>query len=199
MRRSLLCFENFSSLTLSHVLWTVKFLCFFFCLSSDIGGVVSSGLIWLVSDFVFWQLGVCFIEKCYEPLHLKHYDIGESWGRIYQRSVELCTCLGGEVICKRARYTGTTYWNYITDTWSPGAMALSFWTLFFLFVCVCVVCLRNHCENDGVCRIIEATGEEVCGCKSGYIGKYCNISEYTHTHTHTENINFEAVYFWRCF
>ncbi|XP_048042126.1 hepatocyte growth factor activator isoform X2 [Megalobrama amblycephala] len=84
-----------------------------------------------------------FNEKCYEPLHLKHYDIGESWGRIYQRSVELCTCLGGEVSCKRARYT---------------------------------VCLRNHCENDGVCRIIEATGEEVCGCKSGYIGKYCNIN-----------------------
>ncbi|XP_048042125.1 hepatocyte growth factor activator isoform X1 [Megalobrama amblycephala] len=86
---------------------------------------------------------LCEKKKCYEPLHLKHYDIGESWGRIYQRSVELCTCLGGEVSCKRARYT---------------------------------VCLRNHCENDGVCRIIEATGEEVCGCKSGYIGKYCNIN-----------------------
>ncbi|XP_056103055.1 hepatocyte growth factor activator isoform X1 [Rhinichthys klamathensis goyatoka] len=86
---------------------------------------------------------LCEKKKCYEPLRLKHYDIGESWGRIYQRSVEMCTCLGGEVSCERARYT---------------------------------VCLRNLCENDGVCRMIEATGEEVCGCKSGYIGQYCNIN-----------------------
>ncbi|XP_067284966.1 hepatocyte growth factor activator [Pseudorasbora parva] len=86
---------------------------------------------------------LCKEKKCYEPLRLKHYDIGESWGRIYQRSVELCTCLGGEVSCKRARYT---------------------------------VCFRNLCENDGVCRMIEATGEEVCGCKSGYTGQYCNIN-----------------------
>ncbi|XP_039525172.1 hepatocyte growth factor activator-like [Pimephales promelas] len=86
---------------------------------------------------------LCEKKKCYEPLRLKHYDIGESWGRIYQRSVEMCTCLGGEVSCERARYT---------------------------------VCSRNLCENDGVCRMIEATGEEVCGCKSGYIGQYCNIN-----------------------
>ncbi|XP_042617146.1 hepatocyte growth factor activator-like isoform X2 [Cyprinus carpio] len=84
-----------------------------------------------------------FNEKCYEPLHLKYYDIGDSWGRIYLRSVELCTCLSGGVSCERARYT---------------------------------VCSRNRCENNGVCRMIEATGEEVCGCISGYNGQYCNIN-----------------------
>ncbi|XP_016360589.1 hepatocyte growth factor activator [Sinocyclocheilus anshuiensis] len=36
-------------------------------------------------------------------------------------------------------------------------------------------CSRNRCENDGVCRMIEATGEEVCGCTSGYTGQYCDI------------------------
>lgn len=86
---------------------------------------------------------LCEIEKCYEPLHLKYYDIGESWGRIYMRNVELCTCLSGGVTCERTRYTA---------------------------------CLRNSCANDGVCRMIEASGEEVCGCTSGYIGQYCNIN-----------------------
>uniref|UniRef100_A0A8C2KKU0 trypsin n=1 Tax=Cyprinus carpio TaxID=7962 RepID=A0A8C2KKU0_CYPCA len=86
---------------------------------------------------------LCEKKKCYEPLHLKYYDIGDSWGRIYLRSVELCTCLSGGVSCERARYT---------------------------------VCSRNRCENNGVCRMIEATGEEVCGCISGYNGQYCNIN-----------------------
>ncbi|RXN30138.1 hepatocyte growth factor activator [Labeo rohita] len=48
---------------------------------------------------------LCENKKCYEPLHLKYYDIGDSWGRIHRRSVELCTCLSGGVSCKRARYT----------------------------------------------------------------------------------------------
>ncbi|XP_016112370.1 hepatocyte growth factor activator-like isoform X1 [Sinocyclocheilus grahami] len=86
---------------------------------------------------------LCEKKKCYEPLHLKYYDTGDSWGRIYLRSVELCTCLSGGVSCERARYT---------------------------------VCSRNRCENNGVCRMIEATGEEVCGCVSGYNGQYCNIN-----------------------
>ncbi|XP_059395361.1 hepatocyte growth factor activator-like [Carassius carassius] len=85
---------------------------------------------------------LCENKKCYEPLHLKYYDIGDSWGRIYLRSVELCTCLSGGESCERARYTA---------------------------------CSRNRCENDGVCRMIEATGEEVCGCTSGYTGQYCDI------------------------
>lgn len=87
---------------------------------------------------------LCENKKCFEPLHLKHYDIGESWGRIYQRNVELCTCLNGEVTCERARYT---------------------------------VCSRNRCANDGVCRKIESTGEDVCLCTSGYAGQYCDINQ----------------------
>ncbi|XP_056318454.1 hepatocyte growth factor activator [Danio aesculapii] len=86
---------------------------------------------------------LCEKRKCYEPLHLKHYDIGESWSRIYLRSVEMCTCVSAGAVCERTRYT---------------------------------VCSRNPCENDGVCRMIEATGEEVCGCISGYTGQYCNIN-----------------------
>ncbi|XP_056614781.1 hepatocyte growth factor activator isoform X1 [Triplophysa dalaica] len=86
---------------------------------------------------------LCDNKNCYEPLHLKYYDIGESWGRIYMRNVELCTCLSGGITCERTRYTA---------------------------------CLRNSCANDGVCRMIEATSEEVCGCTSGYIGQYCNIN-----------------------
>ncbi|XP_051555161.1 hepatocyte growth factor activator-like [Myxocyprinus asiaticus] len=85
---------------------------------------------------------LCEQKKCYELLHLKYYDIGQSWGRIYLRNVELCTCLAGGVTCTRAHYT---------------------------------VCSSNRCENDGVCRMIEATGEEVCGCTQGYTGQYCNI------------------------
>lgn len=130
-----------------------------------------SHLLVLSFSSVLW-----FVEKCYEPLHLKYYDIGESWGRIYMRNVELCTCLSGGVTCERTRYTGMTNSN----TWYLIARGC-FFPFNTVYVCVCVACLRNSCANDGVCRMIEATGEEVCGCTSGFIGQYCNISECKHT------------------
>lgn len=86
--------------------------------------IISPGPIWLVDEspaVLSFSSVLWFVEKCYEPLHLKYYDTGESWGRIYMRNVELCTCLSGVVTCERARYTGTTYWNQTPDTWSPGA------------------------------------------------------------------------------
>ncbi|KAL7375079.1 hypothetical protein ABVT39_011619 [Epinephelus coioides] len=48
---------------------------------------------------------LCEQKKCYETVHLRHYDIGESWGRIHLRNVEQCTCVAGEIKCERVRYT----------------------------------------------------------------------------------------------
>ncbi|XP_028841055.1 hepatocyte growth factor activator isoform X2 [Denticeps clupeoides] len=84
-----------------------------------------------------------YTEKCFEEVHLRHYDSGESWGRVHHRNVELCTCLDGKVSCESTRYTA---------------------------------CSWNPCENGGTCRIIEATGEEVCACKMGYSGPFCSIT-----------------------
>ncbi|XP_023837708.1 hepatocyte growth factor activator-like isoform X2 [Salvelinus sp. IW2-2015] len=85
----------------------------------------------------------CDQRKCYETIHLRYYDIGKSWGRIYLRNVERCTCVDGEISCERVRYT---------------------------------VCSENPCENDGTCRLITATREEVCACRPGYSGPYCSIA-----------------------
>ncbi|XP_078132006.1 hepatocyte growth factor activator serine protease isoform X1 [Sander vitreus] len=48
---------------------------------------------------------LCEQKKCYETVHLRHYDIGESWGRIHLRNVEQCTCVAGEILCERVQYT----------------------------------------------------------------------------------------------
>ncbi|KAF4071452.1 hypothetical protein AMELA_G00273420 [Ameiurus melas] len=85
----------------------------------------------------------CELKKCYEPLHLRHYNIGEVWGRIHLRNVEQCKCGRGGVSCERTRYK---------------------------------VCSSNPCENEGTCRIIEATREAVCACRPGFRGPYCSIS-----------------------
>uniref|UniRef100_A0A674EIZ7 trypsin n=1 Tax=Salmo trutta TaxID=8032 RepID=A0A674EIZ7_SALTR len=85
----------------------------------------------------------CDQRKCYETIHLRYYDVGKSWGRIYLRNVERCTCVDGEISCERVRYT---------------------------------VCSENPCENDGTCRLITATREEVCACRPGYSGPYCSTA-----------------------
>ncbi|XP_072526388.1 hepatocyte growth factor activator isoform X2 [Salminus brasiliensis] len=85
---------------------------------------------------------VCELSKCYESLHLRFYNIGESWGRIRLRNVELCKCLSEGVSCERVRYR---------------------------------VCQSNPCQNEGICRVIEATKEEVCACSRGYSGPHCSI------------------------
>ncbi|KAK3523466.1 hypothetical protein QTP86_033597, partial [Hemibagrus guttatus] len=46
----------------------------------------------------------CELTKCYEPLHLKHYNIGEVWGRIHLRNVEQCMCSRDGASCERTRY-----------------------------------------------------------------------------------------------
>ncbi|XP_058481235.1 hepatocyte growth factor activator isoform X3 [Solea solea] len=48
---------------------------------------------------------LCDQKRCYETVHLRYYDIGESWGRIHLRNVEQCTCVAGEIKCERVRYT----------------------------------------------------------------------------------------------
>ncbi|KAF0029216.1 hypothetical protein F2P81_018321 [Scophthalmus maximus] len=80
-------------------------------------------------------------EKCYETIHLRYYDIGESWGRIHLRNVEQCTCVAGEIECERVRYT---------------------------------MCRTNPCQNDGTCRLITASGKEVCNCRHSNSGPDCS-------------------------
>ncbi|KAM3590552.1 uncharacterized protein V6R79_011763 [Siganus canaliculatus] len=50
---------------------------------------------------------LCQQKKCYETLHLRYYDAGESWGRIHLRNVEQCTCDAGQVKCERVHYTAS--------------------------------------------------------------------------------------------
>nr|XP_019950976.1 PREDICTED: hepatocyte growth factor activator [Paralichthys olivaceus] len=85
---------------------------------------------------------LCEQKKCYDTVHLRHYDIGESWGRIHLRNVEQCTCVAGEMECERVRYS---------------------------------TCRTNQCQNDGTCRLITATGREVCNCRHGYSGADCSF------------------------
>uniref|UniRef100_A0A3Q2ZUZ0 trypsin n=1 Tax=Kryptolebias marmoratus TaxID=37003 RepID=A0A3Q2ZUZ0_KRYMA len=85
---------------------------------------------------------LCEQKKCYETLHLRHYDVGETWGRIHLRSVEQCTCLVWGAECQRVHYT---------------------------------MCRRNPCQNLGTCRLITATGKEVCHCRNGYSGPRCSL------------------------
>lgn len=61
----------------------------------------------LLSHFNLLPFMCCvgFSEKCYETIHLRYYDTGESWGRIHLRNVEQCTCMAGEIKCERVRYT----------------------------------------------------------------------------------------------
>ncbi|XP_072315548.1 hepatocyte growth factor activator [Eucyclogobius newberryi] len=47
----------------------------------------------------------CEQKNCYETVHLRYYDTGESWGRIHLRNVEQCTCVAGEISCERVYYT----------------------------------------------------------------------------------------------
>ncbi|XP_034531996.1 hepatocyte growth factor activator isoform X2 [Notolabrus celidotus] len=89
---------------------------------------------------------LCEQKKCYETVHLRYYDTGESWGRIHLRNVEQCTCVAGEIKCERVRYT---------------------------------TCRSNPCQNEGTCRMITATGKEVCNCRRAYSGLYCSFEPET--------------------
>ncbi|XP_061108834.1 hepatocyte growth factor activator [Conger conger] len=48
---------------------------------------------------------LCTEQKCYEEVHHRLYDLGESWGRIHHRNVEQCACANGIIECVRVRYT----------------------------------------------------------------------------------------------
>ncbi|XP_008296633.1 hepatocyte growth factor activator [Stegastes partitus] len=41
------------------------------------------------------------------------------------------------------------------------------------------MCPTNPCQNEGACRLITATGKEVCNCRSGYSGPYCSFEPET--------------------
>ncbi|KAM6895193.1 hepatocyte growth factor activator [Lycodopsis pacificus] len=40
-------------------------------------------------------------------------------------------------------------------------------------------CRSNPCQNDGTCRLITATGKEVCNCRHGHSGPYCSFEPET--------------------
>ncbi|XP_075968474.1 hepatocyte growth factor activator serine protease [Anarhichas minor] len=40
-------------------------------------------------------------------------------------------------------------------------------------------CRSNPCQNDGTCRLITATGKEVCNCRRGHSGPYCSFEPET--------------------
>ncbi|CAJ1086238.1 hepatocyte growth factor activator isoform X2 [Xyrichtys novacula] len=89
---------------------------------------------------------LCEQKKCYETVHLRYYDTGESWGRIHLRNVEQCSCMAGQIKCERVRYT---------------------------------TCRSNPCQNDGTCRMITATGKEVCSCRRAFSGPHCSFEPET--------------------
>lgn len=43
--------------------------------------------------------------------------------------------------------------------------------------CLCPVCSSNPCQNDGSCRLITDTGEEVCNCRGDYSGPHCTLGK----------------------
>ncbi|XP_077400438.1 hepatocyte growth factor activator serine protease [Vanacampus margaritifer] len=112
------------------------------CQNGGICTLITRGLAFECSCPDGFSGKLCERKQCYETIHLRHYDAGESWGRIHLRSVEQCTCVGGKIECQRARY---------------------------------MKCRSNPCQNDGTCRMITATGKEVCNCRHGYGGPHCSF------------------------
>lgn len=47
-----------------------------------------------------------------------------------------------------------------------------------VLVCVFPACRSNPCQNEGTCRLISSTGQEVCNCRYGYSGPHCSIGEW---------------------
>lgn len=78
---------------------------FLFCHSSwcRLHGAFPSRLTF--QPVVFYLFCLLLSGKCYESVHLRYYDTGESWGRIHLRNVEQCTCMAGKVNCERVHYT----------------------------------------------------------------------------------------------
>ncbi|XP_043928663.1 hepatocyte growth factor activator [Protopterus annectens] len=48
----------------------------------------------------------CEKEKCFDESRYKYFDIGETWGRIWQMNVEQCTCNEKGIACSRIKFTG---------------------------------------------------------------------------------------------
>lgn len=47
-----------------------------------------------------------------------------------------------------------------------------------MLVRVFPACSSNPCQNNGACRLILSSGQEVCNCRHGYSGPYCSIGEW---------------------
>ncbi|XP_051876049.1 hepatocyte growth factor activator [Pristis pectinata] len=41
-------------------------------------------------------------------------------------------------------------------------------------------CEVNPCLHGGECRSVQGTGEVICGCRNGFVGKYCDINKNKH-------------------
>ena len=57
---------------------------------------------------------------------------------------------------------------------------------------MCPGCRTNQCHNDGTCRLITATGKEVCNCRSGYSGADCSFGE-LHRVTLFPSLNYKYI------
>ncbi|KAG7271726.1 hypothetical protein CRUP_001310 [Coryphaenoides rupestris] len=110
------------------------------------------------------------LSKCYETEHLRYYDMGESWGRIHRRNVERCTCEAGETKCESVRYAGLWRRRGVGGGGGGGGGCFSHQQAGRQ-----AVCHSNPCQNEGICRQITATGEEVCHCRAGYTGANCSF------------------------
>ncbi|ETE61472.1 Coagulation factor XII, partial [Ophiophagus hannah] len=44
--------------------------------------------------------------KCYDETLYEYFEVGDSWARIYQGSIQACTCVNGTTDCHPEMYTG---------------------------------------------------------------------------------------------
>ncbi|KAM8880870.1 hepatocyte growth factor activator isoform 1-T2 [Synchiropus picturatus] len=103
---------------------------------------------------------LCEHKRCYETVHLRHYDTGESWGRINLRNVEHCTCKAGDISRQHIRTAPTDHLE--EEILQPADDCI-------------VKCRSNPCQNGGLCRLITSTRTEVCYCRQGYSGPHCSL------------------------
>ncbi|XP_060544879.1 hepatocyte growth factor activator [Pantherophis guttatus] len=48
----------------------------------------------------------CEVAKCFDETLYEHFEIGDSWARVYQGSIQACTCVNGTTDCHPEMYTG---------------------------------------------------------------------------------------------
>ncbi|XP_067325052.1 hepatocyte growth factor activator isoform X1 [Anolis sagrei] len=52
--------------------------------------------------------GNCEVAKCFDETLYEYFENGETWARIYQGTVQHCTCINSRIECQREQYTDCT-------------------------------------------------------------------------------------------